>query len=119
MWVAHLALFRERTLIAWFGLTIVVSNIVSSLFHTHIVDTGQGWLYVFGVGMLGEPCSDKSRRIILEAIDTGSSARTDRFVLTLASHQGGAKNTRASENANLNAHRSAHEETYLSNTLRS
>ena len=53
MWIAHLALFRERTLIAWFGLTIVVGNIVSCLFHTHIVDTGQGWLYVFGVGMLG------------------------------------------------------------------
>ena len=53
MWVAHLALFRERTLIAWFGLTIVIGNIVSCLFHTHIVDTGQGWLYVFGVGMLG------------------------------------------------------------------
>jgi O-antigen ligase len=43
MWIAHLALFRERTLIAWFGLTIVISNIVSCLFHTHIVDTGQGW----------------------------------------------------------------------------
>ena len=53
MWIAHLALFRERTLIAWFGLTIVIGNIVSCLFHTHIVDTGQGWLYVFGVGMLG------------------------------------------------------------------
>ena len=53
MWIAHLALFRERTLIVWFGLTIVISNIVSCLFHTHIVDTGQGWLYVFGVGMLG------------------------------------------------------------------
>ena len=53
MWIAHLALFRERTLIAWFGLTIVAGNIVSCLFHTHIVDTGQGWLYVFGVGMLG------------------------------------------------------------------
>jgi O-antigen ligase len=53
MWIAHLALFRERTLIAWFGLTIVVGNIVSCLLHTHIVDTGQGWLYVFGVGLLG------------------------------------------------------------------
>ena len=53
MWIAHLALFRERTLLAWFGLTIVVGNIVSCLLHTHIVDTGQGWLYVFGVGMLG------------------------------------------------------------------
>ena len=53
MWIAHLAVFRERTLIAWFGLTIVVGNVVSSLLHTHIVDTGQGWLYVFGVGMLG------------------------------------------------------------------
>jgi O-antigen ligase len=53
MWIVHLALFREGTSIASFGLTIVVSNIVSSLFNSHLFDFTQGWLYVFGVGILG------------------------------------------------------------------
>jgi O-antigen ligase len=53
MWMVHLALFRAGTLIAWFGLIIVVGNVVSSLFNSHLFDFTQGWLYVFGVGMLG------------------------------------------------------------------
>jgi O-antigen ligase len=53
MWIAHLALFSDATLMAWFGLTIVVANIVSSLFNTHLFDFTQGWLYVFGVGITG------------------------------------------------------------------
>jgi O-antigen ligase len=52
MWTAHLALFREGTPIASFGLIIVVSNIVSSLFNSHLFDFTQGWLYVFGIGIL-------------------------------------------------------------------
>jgi O-antigen ligase len=53
MWVAHLALFREHTLISWFGFIIVVQNIVSSQFNSHLFDFTQGWLYVFGVGVIG------------------------------------------------------------------
>jgi O-antigen ligase len=53
MWLVHVALFREASLFASFGLIIVVSNIVSSLFNSHLFDFTQGWLYVFGVGMLG------------------------------------------------------------------
>jgi O-antigen ligase len=53
MWIAHLALFRGGTLIGWFGLTIVVQNVVSSLFNSHLSDFAQGWLYVLGVGVLG------------------------------------------------------------------
>ena len=53
MWVAHLALFRGGTLAAWFGLTIVTYNVVSSLFNSHLFDFSQGWLYVFGVGLTG------------------------------------------------------------------
>ena len=34
MWIAHLALFRAGTLIAWFGLVVVVQNIVGSLFNS-------------------------------------------------------------------------------------
>jgi O-antigen ligase len=53
MWIAHLALFRDGTLVAWFGLILVTYNIVSSLFNSHLFDFGQGWLYVFGVGLAG------------------------------------------------------------------
>jgi O-antigen ligase len=53
MWIAHLALFGEYNLMSWFGLIVVVQNIVSSLFNSHLFDFVQGWIYVFGVGMLG------------------------------------------------------------------
>jgi O-antigen ligase len=59
MWVAHLALLRdgiarrEGTLVAWFGLVVVTYSIVSSFFNSHLFDFGQGWLYVFGVGVSG------------------------------------------------------------------
>ncbi len=53
MWIAHLALFRGGTLMSWFGMMIVVQNIVSSLFNSHLFDFTQGWLYVFGVGVIG------------------------------------------------------------------
>ena len=53
MWLAHLALFRDGTLAAWFGLLVVTYNIVSSLFNSHLFDFSQGWLYVFGVGLTG------------------------------------------------------------------
>jgi O-antigen ligase len=59
MWLAHLALFRDGivprdgTLVAWFGLVVVIYNIVSSAFNSHLFDFGQGWLYVFGLGVTG------------------------------------------------------------------
>jgi O-antigen ligase len=53
MWIAHLVLFRGGGLIAWCGLSLVAQNIVSSLFNSYLFDFTQGWLYVFGVGMLG------------------------------------------------------------------
>ena len=53
MWIAHVALFRQSGVLAWYGLTVVVANIVGSLFNTHLFDFTQGWLYVFGVGILG------------------------------------------------------------------
>ena len=53
MWIAHLLLFRGAGAIAWFGLVIVSQNILSSLFNSHLSDFTQGWIYVFGVGVLG------------------------------------------------------------------
>jgi hypothetical protein len=53
MWGAHLLLFAGRGLIAWLGLAWVVSDIISSVFLSHLFDFTTGWTYVFGVGVLG------------------------------------------------------------------
>lgn len=53
MWISHFMLFREDCAIAWLGTVVVVENIVSSFFHSHLFDFNNGWLYVFGVGVLG------------------------------------------------------------------
>jgi O-antigen ligase len=53
MWIAHILLFRGEGLAAWIGPVVVVENIVSSMAHSHLFDFTNGWLYVFGVGVLG------------------------------------------------------------------
>ena len=53
MWLAHLRLFRGEGVIAWIGTVVVIENIVSSFVHSHLFDSIHGWLYVFGVGVLG------------------------------------------------------------------
>jgi O-antigen ligase len=53
MWIAHLALFRGESVVAWLGLVVVVENILSSTVHSHLFDFNNGWLYVFGVSVLG------------------------------------------------------------------
>jgi O-antigen ligase len=66
MWLAHFALFRAGTLVAWFGLLVVSYNVVSSLFNSHLFDFSQGWLYVFGVGITGG--------MVLRAADAAAKA---------------------------------------------
>ena len=53
MWFAHLRLFRGEGLVAWIGLLVVVQNIFTSLFNSHIFDFHEGWMYVLGVGVAG------------------------------------------------------------------
>jgi O-antigen ligase len=53
MWIAHLRLFGGDGAIAWIGTVIVIDNIISSTVHSHLFDSTHGWLYVFGVGVLG------------------------------------------------------------------
>jgi len=53
MWIAHLALFRDRTLVAWCGLVVVMQNIVGSFFNSYLFDFSHCWLYVVGVGVTG------------------------------------------------------------------
>lgn len=71
MWAAHVLLFRGPSADAWLGTVIVVENVVSSLFHSHLFDFNNGWLYVFGVGVLGGAVL--RRRDVMSA-ETGAPA---------------------------------------------
>jgi O-antigen ligase len=53
MWLVHLLLFRGEGLVAWIGLLVVVQNVFSSLFNSHLFDFHEGWMYVLGVGVAG------------------------------------------------------------------
>ena len=53
MWLMHLLLFRGDGLAAWIGLMVVLQNIFTSLFNSHIFDFHEGWMYVLGVGVAG------------------------------------------------------------------
>ncbi|WGR92876.1 O-antigen ligase family protein [Bradyrhizobium sp. ISRA443] len=53
MWILHLLLFRGGGLGNWIGLLVVVQNIFTSLFNSHIFDFHEGWMYVLGVGVAG------------------------------------------------------------------
>jgi len=46
MWLVHLLLFRGEGLVAWIGLLVVVQNIFTSLFNSHLFDFHEGWMYV-------------------------------------------------------------------------
>lgn len=53
LWWKHLTLFRGEGLAAWIGLLVVVQNIFTSLFNSHLFDFHEGWIYVLGVGVAG------------------------------------------------------------------
>jgi O-antigen ligase len=53
MWLVHLLLFRTDTLAGWIGLMVVVQNVFTSLFNSHLFDFNEGWIYVLGVGVAG------------------------------------------------------------------
>lgn len=53
MWLAHLMLFTGGGLVSWIGVVIVVQNVISSQFNSHLFDSLHGWLYVFGFGVVG------------------------------------------------------------------
>jgi O-antigen ligase len=61
MWLVHLLLFRGDGLASWVGLLVVVQNIVSSLFNSHLFDFHEGWMYVLGVGVAGGMAMMKAR----------------------------------------------------------
>jgi O-antigen ligase len=53
MWAAHVRLFMGGGLLSGVGLLIVIENVVSSLFNSHLFDFTEGWAYVWGVGVVG------------------------------------------------------------------
>jgi O-antigen ligase len=53
MWLLHVLLFRGGGPAHWVGLLVVVQNIFTSLFNSHIFDFHEGWMYVLGVGVAG------------------------------------------------------------------
>ena len=63
MWLSHLLLFRGEGLAAWIGLMVVVQNVLTSLFNSHLVDFHEGWMYVLGVSVAGGMVlGERSRR---------------------------------------------------------
>ncbi|WP_354112870.1 O-antigen ligase family protein [Bradyrhizobium sp. RT3a] len=53
IWILHLLLFRGDGLANWIGLLVVVQNVFTSLFNSHLFDFHEGWMYVIGVGVAG------------------------------------------------------------------
>ena len=53
MWLAHALLFRGHDWPCWIGLGIVTQTVVSALFNSQLFYFTPGWIYVFGVGVLG------------------------------------------------------------------
>lgn len=53
MWLAHLMLFRGNTLAAQLGCGLIVHSIGACLFNSQLFEATLGWIYIFGVGVLG------------------------------------------------------------------
>ena len=64
MWASHLLLFRGTGLAPWIGMVVVVQNIVSSLFNSHLFDFTHGWAYVVGVGIAGGFVLRNARNVV-------------------------------------------------------
>jgi O-antigen ligase len=67
MWLVHLLMFRGEGLVPWIGLLVVVQNIFTSLFNSHIFDFHEGWMYVLGVGVAGGIVLGRKREAPREA----------------------------------------------------
>jgi O-antigen ligase len=74
MWLMHLLLFRGEGLAAWIGLMVVLQNIFTSLFNSHIFDFNEGWMYVLGVGVAGGMVlRDCRRETVIETRSVGTA----------------------------------------------
>jgi len=53
MWFFHLRLFLADDFTHWLGFLVVVHQVWGSLFNSFLFDFTEGWLYIFGIGVLG------------------------------------------------------------------
>jgi hypothetical protein len=51
------------------GLLIVVQNILSSSFNSHLFDFNESWMYVFGVGIVGGIQLRRQREISRQSLE--------------------------------------------------
>ena len=81
-WLVHLLLFRGEGLVAWIGLMVVLQNMFTSLFNSHLFDFHEGWMYVLGVGV--------AAGMVLRAKSAGAATGTGRRrqVMTAGTHAG-------------------------------
>jgi O-antigen ligase len=70
LWFFHFSLFRGEGLAAWIGLMVVLQNVFSSLFNSHLFDFHEGWMYVLGVGVAGGMVL-RARSVAAESSGTG------------------------------------------------
>lgn len=74
MWWLHFRLCHGEGLASWIGLLVVVQNILTSLFNSHLFDFSEGWMYVLGVGIAGGMVLSKRRREV--ALKTENFAKS-------------------------------------------
>lgn len=77
MWLQHMLLFRGDGLVTSIGLMVVVQNIFTSLFNSHIFDFNEGWMYVLGVGVAGGLLKQQRRPCSLSGYLAGRSKPTE------------------------------------------
>lgn len=73
MWLVHLLLFRGDGMATWIGLMVVVQNIFTSLFNSHIFDFNEGWMYVLGAGIAGGMVLRNSRQTAMAMRNSAKS----------------------------------------------
>ena len=75
MWFAHALMFRGGDWPHWVGLGVVVQTMVSAVFNSQLFYFTPGWIYVFGVGVLGGMVLTR-QRITASAPIAGSGPTT-------------------------------------------
>jgi hypothetical protein len=64
MWFVHFRMFfGVASFSGWVGAVVVIQNVASSLFNSHLIDFAEGWLYVLGVGVAGGAVSSRTATI--------------------------------------------------------
>jgi O-antigen ligase len=56
------------------GVIVVVQNVVSSLFNSHLFDFHEGWIYVLGVGIAGGSALRANRTVRADQATSAASS---------------------------------------------